>query len=184
MYKEFFGKMFSIMNEVLETQGEAIRKGSEMMAEAIARKSNIYAFGAGHAGILAQERSKYYKAIRASQSPENGYDFTYFLEYYAAMLEKSVEGIHEHMMKFRRVQQLAEQLGHAKEYGRILEGAKWMVNENIPTITTEKWCSKFKVSFETARQDLMKLEAEGFLIKRTVGRKNFFDIVADETLSH
>ena len=55
MYKEFFGKMFSIMNEVLETQGDAIRKGSEMMAEAIARKSNIYAFGAGHAGILAQE---------------------------------------------------------------------------------------------------------------------------------
>lgn len=127
-------------------------------------------------GILAQERSKCYKAIRASQSPENGYDFTYFLEYYAAMLEQSVEGIHEHMAKFKRVQQLAERLGNAKEYERILKGAHWMVSENIPTITTEKWRGKFKVSFETARQDLMKLEEEGFLTKRTVGRKNFFDV--------
>ncbi len=128
-------------------------------------------------GILAQERSKYYKAIRASQNPENDYDFTYFMEYYAAMLEKSMEGIHDHMAKFKKLQDVERLLGNGEDATRIMRGAKWLVNENVTTITTEKWRVKFKVSFETARQDLTKLEATGLVKKRTEGRKNFFDLV-------
>jgi len=127
-------------------------------------------------GILAQERSKYYKAIRSSQAPENGYDATYFLEYYVGMLKKSLEDVHEHMAKYKRFQTLSAKLGSAPDCERLLKGAGWMFSENIPTITTEKWRRKFKISFETARQDLTKLTEEGFLVKRTVGRKNFYDM--------
>lgn len=55
MYKQYFSRIYSILDEVLATQGEAICKGAAVMAETIKRHNNIYAFGAGHAGILAQE---------------------------------------------------------------------------------------------------------------------------------
>ncbi len=130
-------------------------------------------------GLLSQERSRYYKAIRAAQSPENGYDFTYFMEYYAEMLEKSIVGIHTHLSLTRRLQELRERLGADHEHSRLLKGASWLVSEEISTITAEKWRVKFGVSFETARKDLMLLESEGFLTRRTVGRKSFFDLKRD-----
>ncbi len=128
-------------------------------------------------GILTQERAKYYKAIRASQNPENGYDFTYFMEYYASLLERSTSGIHEHMRKYKRLEELSAALETGEENSRLLKGAKWLVDESIATITADKWKNKFKVSFETARQDLTKLEENGFVKKRVVGRRNFFDVV-------
>ena len=129
-------------------------------------------------GILMQERSRYYKAIRAAQAPENGYDFTYFLEYYAAMLEKSVEGIHAHVAKAKQLEHLAPELGQGEDGIRQLRGMKWLIQEDISTITTEAWRKKFKVSFETARQDLHHLQDLGALKMRTVGRKHFFDVVS------
>ena len=58
---------------------------------------------------------------------------------------------------------------------RSLKGAYWLANDEIETITTEKWKQKFGVSFETARKDLFLLEKEGFLIIRREGHKLFFD---------
>ena len=130
-------------------------------------------------GILSQERAKYYKAIRASQNPENGYDFTYFMEYYAQLLERSVSGIHAHIAKYKKVQRLAELLGEQPEAQRMLRGAEWMVADDVETITAEKWKNKFRVSFETARKDLMRLEEAGFLKRRVVGRKIFFDLAEE-----
>ena len=117
-------------------------------------------------GILMQERSRYYKAIRAAQDPENGYDFTYFLEYYAAMLEKSVESIHAHVAKAKQLEHLAPELGQGEDGIRQLRGMKWLIQEDISTITTEAWRKKFKVSFETARQDLHHLQDLGALKMR------------------
>ena len=129
-------------------------------------------------GILMQERSRYYKAIRAAQDPENGYDFTYFLEYYAAMLKKSVGGIHAHVAKVKQLEHLAPALGQGEDGVRQLRGMRWLIQEDISTITTEAWRKKFKVSFETARQDLHRLQDLGALEMRTVGRKHFFDVVS------
>lgn len=128
-------------------------------------------------GVLLQERSKYYKSIRASQDPENGYDFTYFLEYYAGMIERGTQGIHDRVAGHRKVDCLRDALSGMADGERLVRGATWLINEDIETITAEKWKSKFKVSFETARQDLLRLEEVGFLMKRTVGRKNYFDVL-------
>ena len=127
-------------------------------------------------GVLSQERAKYYKAIRASQDPENGYDFTYFLEYYVEMIERGTQGIHNRVIGRRKVDSIRDVLSGMAEGERLVKGATWLIDENITTITTEKWKNKFKVSFETARQDLLRLEGTGFLRKRTVGRKNYFDV--------
>ena len=127
-------------------------------------------------GVLSQERSKYYKAIRAAQDPQNGYDFTYFLEYYAGMIERGTQGIHDRVAGRRKVDELRDTLSCMADGERLIHGAAWLVDEGIETITTEKWKSKFKVSFETARQDLLRLVEVGFLRKRTVGRKNYFDV--------
>lgn len=126
-------------------------------------------------GLLAHGRAQYYKAIRHCQDAENGYDFTYFMEYYTAMLVQSAAGMREKMRQNAKLERLASAIG-ASDTPRLLEGAKWLVRDGIDTITAEKWRNKFKVSFETARQDLLKLESFGFVSKRTVGRKIFFDI--------
>lgn len=128
-------------------------------------------------GLLVEERSKYYKAIRAAQSPENGYDFTYFLEYYAELLERCVIGIHERVADFKRLRELRARIESVDGGDRILRGARWLLDGNIEMITTEKWKNKFKVSFETARQDLMRLAKEGIVVMRVVGRKHFFYVV-------
>lgn len=127
-------------------------------------------------GVLSQERAKYYKAIRASQDTENGYDFTYFLEYYAGMIERGTQEIHDRVAGRKKVDGLREILSGMADGDRLVRGAAWLTDENIPTITAEKWKNKFKVSFETARQDLLRLAGIGFLRKRTVGRKNYFDV--------
>lgn len=128
-------------------------------------------------GLLAQERSRYYKAIRASQNPENGADFTYFMEYYADMLSRSLEDVHAHLALFKRLHVLEQRLEGSASGARILQGAAWMVNERVESITADKWRGKFKVSFETARQDLQRLEQEGFVTLRVVGRKHHYDLV-------
>lgn len=55
MYEKYFDKVIRMMGTAAETQGEAILEGSRKMAETIAAHGNLYAFGAGHAGLLAQE---------------------------------------------------------------------------------------------------------------------------------
>ncbi len=128
-------------------------------------------------GLLAQERSRYYKAIRASQNPENGADFTYFMEYYADILSRSLENVHDHLALHQRLHALEQRLQETASGARILQGAAWMVNERVESVTADKWRGKFKVSFETARQDLQRLEQEGFLSLRVVGRKHHYDLV-------
>lgn len=126
-------------------------------------------------GILAQERTKYYKSIQASQNPENGYDLTYFLDFYTQMLVRSAEEMLKKVRRYQKLTTAEEELKGAAGAERILKGAKWLIQQNIESITAEKWQNKFKVSFETARKDLNRLEEAGIVKKRTVGHKHFYD---------
>lgn len=127
-------------------------------------------------GLLAQERSKYYKAIRASQNPENGNDFTYFIEYYADMLLRSITDIHVHMQEKMRVDELRKEAASLASVDRLCSGMEWLFSKGFRTITTDKWKDHFKVSFETARKDLTWLAERGYLVARTSGHKKFFDV--------
>ena len=127
-------------------------------------------------GLLVQERSKYYKAIRASQDPVNGYDFTYFMEYYADMLLRSISDIHSHMNEKMKVAELRKAASSLASVDRLADGLEWLYSKGFDTITTDKWKDKFKISFETARKDLSWLADHGFLNIRTSGHKKFFDV--------
>ena len=127
-------------------------------------------------GLIAQERARYYKAIRASQDPANGHDFTYFMEYYADMLLRSISGIHTRMderMKLGELRREAASLGSAD---RLAAGLEWLYEKKISTITTDKWKDRTNVSFETARKDLTWLAEHGDLAARTRGHKKYFDL--------
>lgn len=127
-------------------------------------------------GLLSMERSKYYKALRMSQSVANGYDITYFLNYYTDMLVRTTQDMHKHLSVTEQLGKLQSGLADAPNRDRLLKGAKWILTENLPTVTTEKWRIKFDVSFETARQDLNTLADKGLLNMRVVGRKHYYDV--------
>lgn len=130
-------------------------------------------------GLLAQERSKYYKTIRASQNPENGNDFTFFMEYYADMLLRSISDIHSRMNEKMRVEELRKEAASLASVDRLCIGMEWLFSKGFDTITTDKWKDKFKISFETARKDLTWLADKGYLAARTSGHKKFFDVKKD-----
>lgn len=130
-------------------------------------------------GLLVQERSKYYKAIRASQETANGNDFTYFMEYYAGMLLRSISDIHGHMNKRMKVAELRKAASSLSSADRLTSGLEWLYSNDFETITTEKWKDKFKVSFETARKDLSWMADHGYLLARTSGHKKFFDVIKE-----
>ena len=78
-------------------------------------------------GLLVQERSKYYKAIRQTQAPENGYDLTYFLNYYADMLVRTASDMHERIAAMQRIRALEAQLPEGTARERVLKGAHWLL---------------------------------------------------------
>ena len=131
-------------------------------------------------GLLLQERAKYYKAIRASQDPENGNDFTFFMEYYAGMLLRSIDSIHERMKDVRILEKLnAESEGLASAQ-RLQDGMKWMYDKGYHSIITERWRKKFSISFETARKDLMWLASHGYLVSRSSGHRIIYELPSQQ----
>ena len=104
-------------------------------------------------GLLAQERSRYYNSIRASQDPVNGNVFTYFMEYYTDMLRRSISDMYHHMDEKRKVEQLRKEAATLAFTDRLCAGMEWLYRKGFQSITTDKWRVQFKVSFETARKD-------------------------------
>lgn len=47
-------------------------------------------------GLIAEERSRYYKAMR--QAETSGNDMTYFIDYYPAMLSRHTDRMKEHLI--------------------------------------------------------------------------------------
>ncbi|MBR6473081.1 MAG: Fic family protein [Firmicutes bacterium] len=126
-------------------------------------------------GILSEERGRYYKAIRASQNEANGYDLTYFTNYYSSLLAKTVRSVGSRLKVMDRLSKLKALLDPEKDV-RLIKGAVWLATEDVAVITAEKWRNKFGVSFETARKDLMKLTELGFLKRRVDGHKVSYSI--------
>ena len=52
---DYLDAVIELLQEVRETQAEAIARAAEIVADAIAADHLVYTFGPTHAGILAQE---------------------------------------------------------------------------------------------------------------------------------
>lgn len=129
-------------------------------------------------GLLAQERPRYYKAIANTQQPQGGADLTYFIEYYTEMLARSVEALNRDVALFARAKGITDSLAQEGPLPqRLMEGVPWLLSDGKQSITAEIWREKWGTSFETARQDLLRLEKAGLLQLEVQGRKHIYRIV-------
>lgn len=124
--------------------------------------------------MIDKERRKYYKAILNSEIYES--DMTYFIEYSTSMMANSVLEVKK---RFK------------KEYGRklilsTLNKLNIVINKRQtkvighfirterPYISISDYQKQYKISYETARSDLIVLEELGVLRKIKKGKKYLF----------
>lgn len=124
-------------------------------------------------GLIAEERNSYYKSMRYVEA--SGDDMTYFVDYYSAMLARSVDRMEKHLL--RHV--LADKTMHELEVSGLLndrqmKGARWLLEGDAGSVTVEVWKKKYKTATETARQDLLLLCEAGILERTLDGRKAVF----------
>ena len=130
-------------------------------------------------GLIAEERGRYYKAMR--QVETSGNDMTYFIDYYSAMLSRSVDRMKEHLLGHVLTEKRMNALqatGRLNE--RQLKGARWLLEGKTAQVTVDAWKKKFRTATETARQDLLLLCKEGVLEREMEGRKAVFIIRREE----
>ena len=107
-------------------------------------------------GLIAEERSRYYKSMR--QVEMSGNDMTYFIDYYSAMLSRSVGKMKEHLLGHvltEKCMKTLEATGRLND--RQIKGARWLLEGKPGQVTVDAWKKKFRTATETARQDLMLL---------------------------
>ena len=149
--------------------------------------SDLILFRAGYrffreilpAGLMAQNRERYERALMASVDPENGYDLTYFIQFYFECLAQAAGNLKKQDRVSGRLQTLKSALPPGSTRDRLTEGAARLLQESTATVTATEWQARTGVSFETARQDLGTLVRFGLLTLRTEGRKHFYDVDPD-----
>ena len=125
-------------------------------------------------GVIAEERAKYYKAIRDVE--DDDFDMTYFIDYYTGMLARAVKAMEERLVDKVVMEQTLDKLKAAGMNSRVIEGAKWILTSPNQSITIKAWQKKFGVVLETARQDLFKLEDAGIVHRKLVKRQYVFEV--------
>ncbi|MBK5243016.1 Fic family protein [Clostridium sp.] len=124
--------------------------------------------------VINEEKNRYYDAIENTE--EYGSDMTYFIKYYSSMIVRSISKIKNNFRKEFGRKLIKNVLEKA---GIILEKRqKNIVNHFITIdkkfITIDEYKKKFKISYETARTDLLELETIGFFKKSKKGKKYIF----------
>ncbi len=132
--------------------------------------------------VINEQKNKYYKAIQNTE--DNSSDLTYFIEFNIKMMIDSIINV-------------LSRLG--KEYGRLLifdylernvilltirqrKCLAYFIKTERNYITISEYEKKYKISYETARKDLNRLEEIGLFKKRKVGKKYIYKFIGLEKL--
>lgn len=126
-------------------------------------------------GVIAEERSKYYKAIKDVE--DDGYDMTYFIDYSIGMLARAVKKMEDRLVNKVVMEERLNQLKTSGTNDRLLAGAEWLLKSPNHSVTIKAWEQKFGVVTETARQDLFKLEEAGIVKRKLVKRRYEFEVL-------
>lgn len=126
-------------------------------------------------GVIAEERSKYYKAIKDVE--DDGYDMTYFIDYSIGMLARAVKKMEDRLVNKVVMEERLNQLRVSGANERLLAGAEWLLKSPNHSVTIKAWEQKFGVATETARQDLFKLEEAGIVKRKLVKRRYEFEVL-------
>lgn len=126
-------------------------------------------------GVIAEERSKYYKAIKDVE--DDGYDMTYFIDYSIGMLARAVKKMEDRLVNKVVMEERLNQLKTSGANDRLIAGAEWLLKSPNHSVTIKAWEQKFGVATETARQDLFKLEEAGIVKRKLVKRRYEFEVL-------
>lgn len=126
-------------------------------------------------GVIAEERSKYYKAIKDVE--DDGYDMTYFIDYSIGMLARTVKKMEDRLVNKVVMEERLNQLKTSGANDRLIAGAEWLLKSPNNSVTIKAWEQKFGVVTETARQDLFKLEEAGIVKRKLVKRRYEFEVL-------
>lgn len=126
-------------------------------------------------GVIAEERSKYYKAIKDVE--DDGFDMTYFIDYSIGMLARAVKKMEDRLVNKVVMEERLNQLKTSGANDRLIAGAEWLLKSPNNSVTIKAWEKKFGVVTETARQDLFKLEEAGIVKRKLVKRRYEFEVL-------
>lgn len=124
--------------------------------------------------VINEEKNRYYDAIENTEIYSS--DITYFIKYYSSMIVRSISKIKDNFKKEFGKKLIKDTL---EKSGIILDKRQNKIINQLITIdknfiTIEDYKKKFKISYETARTDLLELETIGFFKKTKKGKKFIF----------
>jgi Fic family protein len=129
--------------------------------------------------ILRKAPVKYARSYLLAETDDN--DLTYFVIYQLQVIERAIVSLYEY---------LARKVAESRELTALLHGASVLNHRQLLVIqnalddpseplTINAQSRRNRVTYESARSDLLGLEALGLLSKQRVGKKYVFHSVAD-----
>ena len=129
--------------------------------------------------ILRKAPAQYVRSFLLTETEDN--DATYFVIYQLHVIERAIKSLHEY---------LSRKIEETREVEGFLHGSTVLNNRQLLVIrdalrnagepfTIQAQARRHRVAYQSARTDLLGLEALGLLTRRTVGKKFVFRALPD-----
>jgi Fic family protein len=123
--------------------------------------------------------SQYARAFMEVET--DGGDITYFLIHQLQVIERAIDDLHVYLQR---------KVAEVRDMERLIQGTDYLNGRQLALLTDsirhpdlthsfESHASNHRVSHETARTDLHRLESRGLLVRRRKGRKHIFEPAPD-----
>lgn len=127
--------------------------------------------------VIREQKMKYYKAIQDVE--EYGSDLTYFIDFNAKMIIDSIVAVIDKLGKELGKHLIIGELESKGVYlsERLKKCLYFFIRTEKDHISIDNYKKKYRVSYETARQDLNKLLSVGLFEKVKVGKRYIYKFV-------
>lgn len=129
--------------------------------------------------ILRKAPTQYAMSYLKTETDDN--DITYFVIYQLQVIERAIESLHQYLgrkvLESREIEQLLHGSTHLNH--RQLVVVRDALRDPTEPFTIRAQAGRHRVAYESARSDLLELEALGLLTKERVGKKYIFHAVGD-----
>ncbi|MDO9324308.1 MAG: Fic family protein, partial [Methanoregula sp.] len=123
---------------------------------------------------IKDTKGQYKKAYVYTESDEN--DLTYFIHYNLSAIEKTIKEIQTYIREQQAEQiralhaiQESEELSY-----RQVDILKWIVKHREKPVRIKEIEEMYHVAYATARSDLIRLEEQGYLKRKMMGKEYVF----------
>jgi Fic family protein len=131
--------------------------------------------------ILKQAPAKYAKSYLYCEAGEN--DITYFVIYQLQVIRRAIESLYEYLRRkvaeTREIEAMLHGSPHLNHRQLVIVGDA--LRDPSEPFTVRAQQTRHRVTYESARSDLLGLERLGLFTRRRVGKKHMFSAQADLT---